>query len=139
MSESLHTAVLVLHVLGATIIVGIAFVTFIIEVKKFTSSQVLTLTELIWRIAGIVLGVQLLTGLYLAYSEWDQIGKSPLFWIKMFLFFVVGGSVGLINKRHFDAMKKNKNTSGGMRGAVIGLLTFLTVATLGVLIAESVH
>lgn len=136
--NGLHTTILVLHVLGATIIIGIAFVTFIIELKKFNSSQILNLTELIWKIAGPTLGVQLLTGLYLASSEWDSIGKSLLFWIKMFLFFVVGSIVGIVNKRRFERMKKNPDQGHSISWALIGLLAFLAVATLGVLIAESV-
>ncbi len=139
MDEALHTAVLILHVIGAMVVTGVAFVTLIVEIKKYTSKQVLELIELIWKVVSIALGVQLLTGVYLAVSEWDTIGKSPYFWIKMVLFFVVGTLVGVINRRRFKEMKKENSDggTGGVTWALIGLLTFVAIAALGVLIAES--
>src|SRR5258708_2120678 len=121
MQETLHTAILVLHVLGATIIIGVAFVTLIIEIKKYTSKQILTLTEFIWKIAGIALGIQMLTGFYLAWSEWDKISKIPYFGIKMFLFFVVGTVVGIVNRNRFKKLQEGteKETSG-IRWSLIG-------------------
>ncbi len=136
--EALHTAILILHVIGATIIIGVSFVTLVIEIKKYHSSETLQLLELIWKITGAAFGVQLLTGLYLAGSEWDKIGKIHYFWIKMFLFFVVGSVVGVINRRQFEQMKKSKGTyTRSTNWAWIGFLTFVTIAAFGVLIAES--
>lgn len=121
MEETLHTIVLILHVIGATLIIGVAFVTFIIELKRYTSKQILEMLELIWKINGLALGLQLLTGFYLAYSEWDEVGHSSYFWIKMALFFGVGSVVGIINKRRFEKLKKNqKETGRGTTWALIG-------------------
>lgn len=134
----LHTIVLMTHVLSATILVGVAFVSFIIELKKFTTKETLTLTELIWKVAGPLMGLQILTGIYLAGSEWDKIGSQPYFWIKMVLFFGIGGLVGFINNRRFKLLKDGKQKDWGQTPwGLIGLLTFLTVAALGVLLAEN--
>lgn len=138
MAEAWHTAVLILHVLGAAIIIGVAFVTLIIELKKYLSSkQMMALIEFIWKIAGAALGVQILTGLYLAGSEWDKIGKIPYFWIKMVLFFVLGIVVGIVNQRRFKKLQAGKADTGGTKWSLIGLLTFGTIAALGVMITES--
>jgi hypothetical protein len=77
--------------------------------------------------------------MYLAGSEWDKISHIQYFWIKIFLFFVIGTIVGFMNRRRFDAIKKNKAKIGDdINWALVGLLTFVTIAALGVLIAESV-
>lgn len=138
MSEALHTTVLVIHVLGATLIIGTAFATSIIELKKYSSQETLKLTEFMWKLAGPTMGIQLITGFYLAGSEWGEIRKVSFFWIKMFLFFVVGGMVGYINKKRFASMKKGQKQVGSVNWTIIGLLTFMSIAALGVLIAESV-
>lgn len=138
MEEILHTIVLILHVVGASLIIGVAFVTFIVEIKKYASKQVLELVELIWKIAGVGMGVQLLTGLYLAASEWETIGKMQYFWVKMFLFFIVGGTVRVINRRQFKEIQGDqKKRTTNISLALIGLLVFMVIAILGVLIAET--
>lgn len=135
---ALHTTVLILHVLGATVIIGISFVTLVIELKKYSSHEILVITEFIWKINGILLFVQVVTGLYLAGSEWDKISKIHYFWAKMFLFFVIGTFIGIISRRRLKRMKEGKkDIRGGSNWAVVGFLTFLLIATLGVLIAES--
>jgi hypothetical protein len=136
--DTIHTIILILHVFGATCIIGGAFVTFIIEVKKIASKQVLELVEYIWKIVGIAFGVQLITGLYLAGSEWNKISPLPYFWIKMVLFLGIGGMVGFINQRHLKAIKQGKEKPGeGTKWALLGLLTFLIITALGVVIAEN--
>ena len=114
MEDVLHISVLIAHVLGAAIIVGVSFVTLIIELKNYTTDKVLELTEYIWKITGTILGIQILTGLYLAITQWDQIGSSPYFWTKMVLIVVGGFVVGPVNRNRLKQMKeakKNKKTS----------------------------
>jgi uncharacterized membrane protein len=137
--ETLHTIVLILHVFGAAIIIGIAFVTLIIEIKKLYEVPVLKLVELMWKAAGVAMGIQLLTGIYLAATEWEEIGKSPYFWIKIVLFFVLGGVVGTINSRRFKQMNAGQKVDGDSRWAIASLLLFLIIASLGVMIAESIQ
>ena len=137
--EAIHTAVLIIHVLGAAIIVGISFVTVLIELKtSLTNKQIMSLTEFLWKVATRTLGVQVLTGLYLAISEWDQIGKNHFFWTKMIVFIVLGAIVGGFNHRRFKKLKAGEPDTYGRKWSTIGFLTFATVAALGVLLAESI-
>lgn len=137
MEEVLHNSALILHVLGAALILGVAFVTLVIELKKYSSDQIISLTGIVWKIAGIAINLQILTGFYLAWREWDKVGNNPYFWLKLFFFFVIGTIVGTINRRRFHQLKEGKVDNSGVRWAVIGLLTFVLIATLGVLLTES--
>lgn len=136
--EILHTIFLIFHVLGATIIVGVAFVTAVIEIKKFNSTQMAMLREILWTITGITLLVQIITGFYLAGSEWSKISVIPYFWIKMFLLFVIGGIVGFINHKRLKEFQEGKGQDESRtRWIVVSCLLFATIAALGVIIAEN--
>ncbi len=136
--ETLHTIVLILHVLGATVIIGIAFVSLIIQLRPPITHDLVILLDRIWKIAGITIGIQVLTGLYLAMSEWDKVSANPLFWVKIVLVFVVGLTIGLVSRSKFARMKdSDKPIAGDIRLAWLGLLVFAVVASIGVILVEA--
>ena len=131
---------LALHVAGAALIVGVAFVTLVIELRRSLTKHTLELIEFLWKIAGAALGLQILTGLYLAGNEWEEVGRNGFFWTKLILLFALGGFVGEVNRRRFNRMKtKNKDMKGGPAWSVVGLLVFLIILILGVIVAETMQ
>ncbi len=138
MSDTLHLIILILHVLGATILVGTAFISLIIQFKFNRTNEQINILGFIWKVTGPILLIQILTGLYLAFSEWENFGSNPLFWIKMFLIFIVGLTVGIVSNREFKMMKSNNiKDLKSLRIAFIGFLTFATIASIGVILAET--
>lgn len=137
MENIIHTIFLVIHVLGASLVFGVIFVSVIIELKKINSDQMLLLTELIWKIANIGLGLQLLTGGYLLGTEWKEFITNPYFWIKMVLFVIGGVVVGSMNKRKYLQLKTGESEEReNIKGALLGLVLFILIITCGVIIAE---
>ncbi len=142
MSDFLHTVVLVIHVIGAAIIIGSSFVSVIVFIGKGSIPlDNVKLLNRLWKIVGPILGIQLLSGLYLGISEWSEIGKSPLFWLKLILF-IVTGVVGraLLGKRLEELQKKGMSTTGQTgikKWTWIVLSLFVLIAILGVILAES--
>ena len=137
MSDILHTIILIIHVLGACAIIGISFVSLLIQLKPPVTADYLKLLERIWKIAGIALGLQLVTGIYLALSEWDTVGVNPLFWVKMVLFFVAGGIIGSVSRKQFNKLQSGAEAAADTKLAWIGLITFALVAAIGVIIVET--
>src|SRR5512141_2720438 len=96
MQEIIHTAVLIFHVLGATVIVGASIASLIVFAKPGIPRERLLFLGDIWKIAGPAIGIQLLTGIILAGMEWNEFSHNPLFWIKMVLFVASGVTGGRI-------------------------------------------
>ncbi|CAN5118990.1 hypothetical protein BH09PAT2_BH09PAT2_09780 [soil metagenome] len=140
MSEIIHIIVLILHVIGATIIIGSSFVSLFVLIENKISKNNLLLIERMWRVVGPSLGIQLLTGVYLGISEWDEIGKNPLFWIKIMLYLVSGAIGNLVLKKRIHAgavEKKEIVTLGGIKPwAIASFLIFVLIAICGVALAE---
>ena len=142
MGEVIHTTVLILHVIGATIIVGSSFISLFVLLKDRIKKENLELIERIWSIVGPSMGIQFITGLYLGFSEWDEIGKHPLFWTKILLF-ICSGIVGnlIVGTRIKAGLKKANNTvqiPGIQKWAWASFLIMMLIAICGVMLAESV-
>ena len=140
--QFLHTTILILHVLGAAFIVGAVLFSLILLLRKPFLKANLGLEKFIGTFATTVVGVQLLTGLYLYFSEPENFKNNKLFWIKMALFIlsgiVSGGAMKMKMKK--IAMSANGETvdvSSATTLAWVTLLIVLAMAILGVVIAEN--
>jgi hypothetical protein len=133
-----HTIILIIHVLGAALIIGVAFVSLVIELKLGVDEQFAKLLKIIWKAASAALGIQLLTGIYLAATDWEHVGSNPLFWVKMFLYFIVGTAIGIVNRKRLAKIKAGDlQAAKNHSGAWAGFLVFILVASIGVIMAES--
>lgn len=140
MQDIIHLIALVLHVLGATVIVGASFGSLIIFAKKEIPRERLLLLGEIWKIAGPAIGLQLITGIILAGLEWDSFSHNPLFWTKMALFVlsgVMGGkTLGEKMKKALASKSSTLTIEGSKRLAWNSFIIYAAIVTIGVLLAE---
>lgn len=140
MFELLEKIVLSLHVLGAAVIIGGIFASLFILVKEKVVKENLEYLKVLWKALTLAIGVQILTGIYLAAGEWHEFRENPLFWVKIGLFVVdglFGGKVLGDRIKTTDTKDKNIKIKGRKRLIWISLLIFVIIATLGVFLAEA--
>lgn len=137
MEDMLHTFVLILHVIGATIIVGVAFVSVIALLANRSPKTNLPLLKQLWTITPWVIYVQILTGIYMAALDWDALGKSSLFWTKIVLVI----SDGVLGGKLLSQYLRSDETRLGRVGqtALISLTIFVTASIIGVLLGDHHH
>jgi len=141
MSDLFHITILTIHVIGGAIIVGSSFVSLLILINNRIPLENLKLDERISKLVGPVLGIQLLTGLYLGISEWDEHGKNPLFWIKLILFIITGIIAKVVTEKRVESALKKGDVYASMpevkNWAWISFLLLALITILGVVLAES--
>lgn len=110
---TLHTILLVLHVLGASLVLGsVVFALFFLLRRPFldVSRQWMVFA---WYVAEVAIGAQLVTGLYLFLSERSEFENNHLFWTKLTLYILAGAISGGYIKRqlqHLDAANEEQPT-----------------------------
>lgn len=140
MEDPLHLLVMVLHSLGAMIIVGSSFVSIIMLGRRRIPLANLQLMDRLWIILGPIIGLQIITGLYLMLNEWDEFGHNYWLWFKLALLAADGLISGLAIRRQLQIMLKPPAASEidvqplQARGW-LSFMILLTIATIGVLIA----
>ena len=138
--EILHTIVLIAHIIGATLIVGSIFVSVLVLFARSIPRSQLELLDKLWRLLHGIIGVQILTGIYLVAVEWDEFGRNPLLWTKVVLLVVdglVGGQViGSLVKHSLATKNTSFELPQAKRAAMLSLLIFLLMTTLGVILVE---
>lgn len=141
-NETLHLIVLVLHVLGAAVVIGSLFASVFVVFGKKISKERLELLDRLWKVIGPVIGIQAITGIYLAATHWDEVGNNPLFWAKMGVFLIEavwGGIILNLQLRNNLSKKENEVSWPGVSAHIkLSFLFYIIIATLGVILAETV-
>ncbi|MBI5127312.1 hypothetical protein HZA76_02545 [Candidatus Roizmanbacteria bacterium] len=140
MNEIIHTVVLILHVLGTSIIIGGLFASLLILVKEKIAQENLEYLKVLWKFLTLAIGVQIITGIYMVVVEWSEFGKNPLLWLKVGLLVVDGFFGGKTLGDRIKAITEKDRyitISNSRRLIWISLLIFVTIATLGVFLAEN--
>lgn len=130
MSELLHTVVLIIHVLGASLIIGTIFVALLVQQYKLTAAT--AAIEKSYNILRFVFLVQILSGVYLAAAEWTELRTNPYLWTKFVLLAIAIIAAAVVVPR-----QQKKPASYAWWGW-FAFIVFALIATLGVLIAETV-
>jgi len=139
--ETLHLIILVLHVVGAVIIAGGFFCTYLLLSRKEVSKEVFAACTWLGEIIGPLLGLQLLTGIYLVWSESDTMAHNPLVWTKLILFIGLGilSAMALKSDRRLKASNTALpdivamwRTNTALRVTILFLIVIL-----GVIVAET--
>ncbi len=135
--------VLILHVLGACVVVASAIFAVIITFRQPIKTDNITVFRFIGRFGLFASIWQFITGLILYVHEWHDFNAKPLFWVKIALYVLEGIMINsLITKR----IKKAAMASPGQPLPVIkGLsatvlvwaLMIVAIASIGVLLVES--
>ena len=132
---------MILHVLGATLIVGSSFISVLILLPAKLERANVQLLDRIWKFVGPLIGLQILTGIILAAGEWSEFSSNWLFWFKLGLLVIDGLFFGHVASQKtaqiLDSEEKNipNNLS---RLAWVSFIIFITIATIGVIITETV-
>ncbi|MBI3572862.1 MAG: hypothetical protein HY092_01540 [Candidatus Kerfeldbacteria bacterium] len=127
--------ILILHVLGASIVIASAFYSVVLTIKQPISPEKLGHLRFIGRFGMGASIWQFFTGLYLAAHEWSEFKTSKLFWIKMALYVLEGILASTLIGR-----KMKQAASGQSKSLTVTMLTWavmiVLIAAIGVLLVE---
>ncbi len=137
-----HLIILILHILGAALIIGTAFYSVVAVMKPNFSKTELGIILFLNRYTGALIGTQFVTGVILMATDWDALKSNPLPWVKLGLF-LINGVVAkvLIESKVKELTSKDsiqQETVAKLKtGALISLLIFVTIAILGIILVET--
>ncbi len=138
MTIYLDAVALILHILGAAVVIGSLFVVSLITAKGGYSGGGTRLIRDILKSIRYALGVQLVTGLYMGINEWSEFGKNHIFWTKIALFLFAGTiSERLISSWVGRNGKEITDTKKIKRQAWMLFVLTITIAVLGLMLVES--
>lgn len=136
----IHTIVLVLHITGAGLMIGVIFCAFIIALKKTIDASKLSVLKYIFAFGTVGAIWQTVTGVILYLQEDGEFRDSKIFWAKIGLFVLDGIIALLIIDRRI------KNTKAETKGSInlgktylwilLSLLIIISIVTLGVFMTE---
>lgn len=135
----MHEILLILHIIGAGVLVGMIAVALMIIFSKTVIVDRWKLFGMFGRLGMIAAGWQLLTGIGLYLLEPDNFKSSTLFWVKIGLFVLDGIIATQIVDRRVRSVSTNKESASAGILSTAYLANFLIISaiiTLGVLIAD---
>jgi len=133
---SLHDFVLLLHLLGAGVVIGVIFFSLVLAFRKSLDSSKLSILKLIRGYGTAGISWMFVTGVILVYLE-NQDGNnllsSKVFWVKMALIAADGIlAYSVINRKITDLESGQVAAAPGLKTAtVISALLFIGIVTLG--------
>jgi uncharacterized membrane protein len=138
--EIIHLIVLILHVIVACLLLGMAFYSLIAVLKTPVSPNNLFMFKTIQAFGKPLAGLQLILGLILVALEPEHFAHNPLIWAKFVLYILAGYiSVGVI-KRKLDqqSTKQDPRLEQSLKNASWALfIIILLIVVLGVIAAET--
>ncbi len=138
--EQLHTLVLIVHVLGATLIVGSVFVSALMLSAEPVPRANATFLVRLWSVLHWAIWAQLASGLVLVAGEWESFRHSWLLLVKIILLTldgVVGGRIlGIRLAAALDKQSGDISLGATARNAWLSFILFALIAMIGVLLVE---
>ncbi len=137
-----HTFILILHVFGSSIVLGVVFFSVAAMIKPPATLAQLDRLGFVGRFGMWASGWQFVTGVIMYLLEPTELNHNPLFWIKIGLYVVEGtlASVLLTKQvRRIRASLTQQQTPparGLMMTLVIHAMLILAIVALGVMIVE---
>ena len=126
----LHTIILILHVLGASILFSTGVFSLLITTKGPVTKERLKTMAIFSRLAPMASLWQLATGIILYLYASSALNLDPIFWLKIALFVTSGFLAGNIIKKKKIALLKQKGEK-----VKVGNLPFLIILELLITIA----
>lgn len=87
---STHTILLILHVFGAGIMIGVGVFAFVVVARPPVTEKGLDRIGFVGRLGMWASIWQLLTGAGLMANEWGELSRNPLIWTKIALWVLEG-------------------------------------------------
>ncbi len=142
--EFFHTSVLAIHIMNAGLLLGVTVLATYASSVKQMAKNLFDLIGLVGKKIPLLVGTQLLTGLYLVSSGWSEFSHNPLFWTKMIIYVVHGFIARTLME------KSMKNAEVGQDGIVVlkkdmktmayvSLLLFVAIVTIAVFMVEGLE
>lgn len=134
MSE--HEFTVLLHILGAAVLIGVVFFSLTLSIEKPLTTERLRMIKYL-RPFGMYAAIwELITGIHLASADWDAFNHNPIFWSKMVLFLVDGVLAERIIKRKIELLEAKAAGEVAVKHDLllwtwISVLVILTVVILG--------
>ena len=136
---SFEQFVLLLHLLGAGVLIGVAVFSVVLSVNKPVDQSRLQSIALIRLFGTFSVGLLIVTGIYLAWKHYGGWPTTPRFWIKMGLIVLDGILAQMIIKQKIDQALSGDEMSGKSLPlwTSVSALVILLIVTLGFLTTSS--
>lgn len=137
----MHLVVLILHVLGAGVLIGIVVFSVILNIQGILTPERMKIFQTIRNTGIYASAVQLITGIVLYFQEPEEFKESVFFWVKIGLFVLDGIiAVLVIDRKVKNALAsqtgKPKPISNMTIWTMVNLVILFAIVTLGVLLVE---
>lgn len=126
----MHQLFLILHIIGAGVIIGVVVFSVLLNIKEGVSQERLRIFQMVRLTGTVAAGWLLVTGLVLYFQEADELKGNVLFWIKIGLF-VLDGIVAVLI---IDRKIKRTPVPNMTVWAIINALILFAIVALGKLI-----
>lgn len=139
---SFHLIIMILHVLGASVVVGVVVLALASVVKPPVTAQAMDRLHFVSRFGMGASIWQFLTGVILAYQDWGEFKGNGIFWTKMALYVIEGTLastlLGRLSKRTALQTVNGQTTSGGPLRTTLAVhaLLIVAIAVLGVVLVS---
>ncbi len=130
---SLHLIILILHVLGAGLVLGVVFLSVFLTLKPLNPEKLGHL-GFIGRFGMWGSIWQLLTGLILTANDWEELGEKPIFWVKMGLYVVEGTLASMVIDRQAKRAVGGQPAKGLGTTLLLQAVLIIGIIALGVLL-----
>ena len=139
--ETLHLIILILHILGACLIIGGIFSVLLLLQAKTVSKELMAKIMFLGQISGKIMGVQLLTGIYLIASEPDEMAQNPYIGVKFVLFILAGLLIIPALKKHkqmigTDGVPSDELVAAWRKSTFLRFALYVVIAVLGIVAVE---
>ncbi|MEK9167687.1 MAG: hypothetical protein AAB613_03020 [Patescibacteria group bacterium] len=124
---------LLVHLISASVVMGIVFFSLVFSVSKPLDEIKLKAISFIRKFGLYATGLTVISGVYMAYRHWDELSSSPLFWTKIILigldYFI---AVRLINAKVASGLSGDLNSTRGLTVLTWGsFIAFIAIFTIG--------
>lgn len=126
----MHLLFLILHIIGAGVIIGVVVFSILLNIKEGVSVERLKIFQMVRLTGTIAAGWLLATGLVLYFQEAEELKSNILFWAKMGLFVLDGIIAVLI----IDRKVKKAPVPNLTVWAIINALVLFAIVVLSKLI-----
>jgi len=134
-----HDLVLVLHILGAGVLVGVVVFSFVLAVVPPLTVEKVNLIDRLTPFGKFGSAWQLLTGLYLAGHSWSDIKSLTIFWLKIGLFVAAGLIIEFLVRRQAHLALEENNPKAAkllLAGSILLVVVIILIVTIGVILVE---
>lgn len=129
---SFHLILLILHVLGAGVVIGIVVLALVAVIKPPVTAQAMDRLHFVSRFGMGASIWQFLTGLIMSIQDWDEFRGNRLFWTKIILYVVEGALASRLlarqSRQTYEQTLNGQTTKGNRLRTTLSVHAGLIVA-----------